>query len=327
VAPDVASVTPLITGSALLQQQGQVGYRTGITGTTANYADVTDLDLVVGSFFDEQQERSKAKVVVLGPRPVTELFAGNAGEAIGQRIRIGRTTFRVIGVAKPAQNDDVAYLPFDAARSYVLGGTDEVDSVIVAAGSAQAVPAALQQVTAVLDDRHRITDSTERDFDVRAQQDFIDQASQFLTFLTLFTSAIAGISLIVGGIGGREHHAGVGHRADPRDRHPQGHRRHPPGDPAAVPAGVDGARRAGRYARRAGRAGPLVHRRARAPPCRPRLPRTVGLPGLGGARPVDQPVDRAGRGRLSGQPGRPATADRGAALPMIAPRKYLKEVS
>ena len=66
MAPDVASVTPLITGSALLQQQGQVGYRTGITGTTANYADVTDLDLVVGSFFDEQQERSKAKVVVLG---------------------------------------------------------------------------------------------------------------------------------------------------------------------------------------------------------------------------------------------------------------------
>ena len=139
--------------------------------------------------------------MVLGPRPVTELFAGNAGEAIGQRIRIGRTTFRVIGVAKPAQNDDVAYLPFDAARSYVLGGTDEVDSVIVSAGSAQAVPAALQQVTAILDDRHRITDSTERDFDARAQQDFIDQASQFLTFLTLFTSAIAGISLVVGGIG------------------------------------------------------------------------------------------------------------------------------
>ena len=56
----------MVSGSALLQQQGQVGYRTGITGTTANYADVTDLDLVIGTFFDEQQERSKAKVVVLG---------------------------------------------------------------------------------------------------------------------------------------------------------------------------------------------------------------------------------------------------------------------
>jgi putative ABC transport system permease protein len=201
LAPDVATVTPLVTGSALLQQQGQVGYRTGITGTTANYADVTDIDLVVGSFFDEQQERSKAKVVVLGPQPVTELFAGNAGDAIGQRIRIGRTTFRVIGVAAPAQNDDVAYMPLEAARSYVLGGSDEINTVIVSAGSAQAVPAALQQVTSILDERHRITDSTERDFDARAQQDFIDQASQFLTFLTLFTSAIAGISLVVGGIG------------------------------------------------------------------------------------------------------------------------------
>jgi putative ABC transport system permease protein len=200
-APDLRSVTPLVTGSALLQQPGEPGYRTGITGTTANYADVTDLELVTGSFFDEQQERSKAKVAVLGPRPVTELFGGNAGEAIGQRIRIGRTTFRVIGVAKPAQQDDVAYLPLEAARSYVLGGGDDVSSVIVSATSAAAVPAALGQVNAVLDDRHKITDPSERDFDARAQQDFIDQASQFLTFLTVFTSAIAGISLVVGGIG------------------------------------------------------------------------------------------------------------------------------
>jgi putative ABC transport system permease protein len=199
--PDAATVTPLVSGSALLQQQGEVGYRTGITGTTASYADVTDLDLVTGSFFDEQQERSKAKVVVLGAKPVTELFAGDAGEAIGQRLRIDRTTFRVIGVTDGDQQNDVAIMPLEAARSYVLGGDDEVSSVIVGATSAATVPATLQQVTSVLDRRHNITDSTERDFDARAQQDFIDQASQFLTFLTVFTSAIAAISLVVGGIG------------------------------------------------------------------------------------------------------------------------------
>lgn len=201
LAPDVAAVTPVVSGSALLQQQGQPGYRVGITGTTADYADVTDLELVTGSFFDEQQERTKAKVVILGTRPVSELFGGDAGGAIGERIRIGRTTFKVIGVAKPTQQDDVAYMPLEAARSYVLGGSDNVNSIIVTAVSGAAVPAALEQVNAVLDDRHRITDTTERDFDARAQQDFIDQASQFLTFLTLFTSAIAGISLVVGGIG------------------------------------------------------------------------------------------------------------------------------
>ena len=200
-APDIVSVTPIVTGSALLQQKGEQGYRTGITGTTADYADVTDLELVVGNFFDGQQERSKDKVVILGTRPVTELFGGDAGEAMGQRIRIGRTSFRVIGVAKPNQADDVAYMPLEAARSYVLGGTDEVNRVIVNTTSGAAVPAALDQVNAILDDRHRITDTTERDFDAQAQQDFIDQASQFLTFLTLFTSAVAGISLVVGGIG------------------------------------------------------------------------------------------------------------------------------
>ena len=200
-APDVATVTPVVSGSALLQQQGEQGFRTAITGTTADYADVTDLELVTGSFFDDQQERTKAKVVILGTKPVSELFGGDAGSAIGQRVRIGRTTFRVIGVAKPTQSDDVAYMPLEAARSYVLGGTDNIDNVLIGATSAAAVPAALQQVTSILDQRHRITDATERDYNAQAQQSFIDQASQFLTFLTLFTSAIAGISLVVGGIG------------------------------------------------------------------------------------------------------------------------------
>lgn len=66
LAPDVATVTPVVSGSALLQQQGGQGYRTGITGTTADYAGVTDLELVTGTFFDQQQERTKAKVVILG---------------------------------------------------------------------------------------------------------------------------------------------------------------------------------------------------------------------------------------------------------------------
>ena len=201
LAPDIATVTPVVSGSALLQQQGAQGYRTAITGTTADYADVTDLEMVTGNFFDQQQERSKDKVVILGTKPVSELFDGDAGGAIGKRIRVGRTAFRVIGVAKPTQSDDVVNMPLDAARSYVLGGTDEIDNILIGAASAAAVPAALQEVNTVLDQRHQITDTTERDYSAQAQQSFIDNASQFLTFLTLFTSAVAGISLVVGGIG------------------------------------------------------------------------------------------------------------------------------
>ncbi len=200
-APDIVSVTPIVTGAGLLQQPGGIRFRTAITGTTASYADVTGLDMLVGTFFDGDQERSKAKVVILGPGPVTELFGGDAGAAIGQDVRIGRTSFRVIGVSEPAQQNDLVIMPIDAARSYVLGGDETVDSVLVEAASGAAVPAAVEQVNTILSARHDIDEPSERDFEATAQQELLDDASQFLNFLTLFTTAIAGISLLVGGIG------------------------------------------------------------------------------------------------------------------------------
>ncbi|HWM59892.1 MAG TPA: ABC transporter permease [Pseudonocardia sp.] len=200
-APDIAAVVPVVTGAGLLQQPGGVRYRTAITGTTARYIDVTGIDMLVGTFFNDQQERTKAKVVVLGPGPVTELFGGDAGAAIGRDVRIGRSSFQVIGVTEAAQQNDLVIMPIDAARSYVLGGEDSVDSVLVQAVSAGAVPAALDEVNAILSARHQIDEPTERDFDARAQQELLDNATQFLDFLTLFTTAVAGISLVVGGIG------------------------------------------------------------------------------------------------------------------------------
>jgi putative ABC transport system permease protein len=201
-APDVASVTPVVSGSALLQSEDGQQYRAAVTGSTAGYLDVTDRDLLVGRSFDEGQARSNAKVVVLGPNPVAELFAGDAVAALGQEVRIGRTSFRVIGVvASDGQQDDVAVMPLGAARSYLLGGGDDVNSIVVRASSVAAVPPALDQVTTILSDRHDIDDPADRDFNAQALQTLLDQSTQFLTFLTLFTGAVAGISLVVGGIG------------------------------------------------------------------------------------------------------------------------------
>ncbi|MGE0297934.1 MAG: FtsX-like permease family protein, partial [Pseudonocardia sp.] len=125
-----------------------------------------------------------------------------AGAALGQDIRIGRTNFRVIGVLAPnGQQDNVVVMPMGAARSYLVGGGDEVGSIIVKATSVAAVPAALEQVNTILSDRHNIRDPAKRDFDARALQSLLDEANQFLSFLSIFTVAIAAISLIVGGIG------------------------------------------------------------------------------------------------------------------------------
>jgi putative ABC transport system permease protein len=201
-APDVLSATPVVGGAALLQVEGGSQYRTSVTGTTADYLEVNDRDLEAGRGFDAQEARTNAKVVVLGPNPVRELFGGNNAAALGSEIRIGSAVFRVIGVAESnGQQDDVAIMPLGAARSYLVGGDNELDTIVVRARSSEAVNAAVDQITAVLTDRHNIRDPAERDFEVQALQSLLDQSSQFLTFLTLFTGAVAGISLVVGSIG------------------------------------------------------------------------------------------------------------------------------
>jgi len=201
-APDIASVTPIVIGTALLKLEGGDQYRTSVTGTTADYFAVTDRELTAGRSFDAQEARTNGKVVVLGSGPVTELFGGDAGAAMGQEIRIGSAVFRVIGVAESTgQQDDVAIMPVGAARSYLTGGDDELDTIIARAVSTPAVAGAVDQVTAILSDRHNIRDPVERDFDVQALQEQVQEATTFLGFLTIFTAAVAGISLVVGSIG------------------------------------------------------------------------------------------------------------------------------
>jgi putative ABC transport system permease protein len=200
-APDVVSATPIVGGAALLQHDG-VQYRTSVTGTTADYLAVSDRKVTAGRGFDEQEVRTNAKVVVLGPGPVKDLFGGSDSAALNQEIRIARAVFRVIGVVEATgQQDDVAIMPIGAARSYLTGGEDKLDTIIVRARSAAAVTAASNQITTILSDRHHIRDPAKRDFNVQALQQQIERFSQFLSFLTLFTAAVAGISLIVGSIG------------------------------------------------------------------------------------------------------------------------------
>ena len=151
-----------------------------------------------GTFFDTAQERASSKVAVLGAAAARSLFDGDAQRAMGQSLTIGRTSFEVIGVTS---SGNVAFLPLGAARSFVLGGAGNVDGILISATSAAEIGAAQEQVTDVLSRRHHIRDPNERDFDVTTEQDTIDRTTQFISFLTLFTGAIAGISLFVGGIG------------------------------------------------------------------------------------------------------------------------------
>ncbi|MGH3766662.1 MAG: ABC transporter permease [Pseudonocardiaceae bacterium] len=200
-APDIMTATPVTSAPALVETNS-IKFRSTIVGSSERWSEVNSRDLQAGSFFDAAQSRTTAKVAVLGPVVATALFDDPAA-AMGQTIRINRQGFRVIGVMQSyGQRDDKSViLPLNTARRYVFGGGDELNQIIVQAQDVAAVPAAENQVTSILTDRHRIKDPGQRDFEVQSLGGRLKSFNEILRILTLFTAAVAAISLIVGGIG------------------------------------------------------------------------------------------------------------------------------
>jgi putative ABC transport system permease protein len=199
--PDAAAVIPAATGQALAETD-TTQFRASVIGSTDRWLDVSNRDLQVGSFFDEAQVRSVARVVVLGSTVASTLF-GDAGPALGHTVRVNHQIFRVLGVmqsvGEPGDNDVV--MPLDTARRYIFGGGDKLNQIIVQASQAAAVPTAENDVIRTLSDRHRIQDPAKRDFEVQSLRSRLDTFNQILQLLTLFTASVAAISLFVGAIG------------------------------------------------------------------------------------------------------------------------------
>jgi putative ABC transport system permease protein len=198
---DAASVTPVVSGTTTATYDQQK-YSVNITGSTSDYLTVANRSVLTGEMFTAQQEKNNARVALLGVNVVAKLFNGDAEAAVGQQIRIGRTGFTVIGVmASDMQGDDAVVMPLGAARSYLVGGSDNVDQIIVKAASADRVGAAQTEIQQTLDEQHKVTDPSSRDYTIRAFQNQLNDMSQTMTGMTIFIVAIAAISLIVGGIG------------------------------------------------------------------------------------------------------------------------------
>ncbi len=201
-APDIANVIEAASGQGLVKT-ATTDVRTSITGSTERWLDTNNRKVEIGSFFDEAQVRTTARVVVLGTTTVANLFGGDPAAAVGQTLRINRQNFTVIGVLDSVGDpaDNVAVMPLNTARRYVFGSGDLLNQIIVQASEAAAVPAARDEVIDVLSDRHRIKNSANRDFEVQTLGGRLKTFQQILSILTLFTAAVAAISLVVGGIG------------------------------------------------------------------------------------------------------------------------------
>lgn len=198
------AVAPELSGRYQITAKGK-NTNTSVIGTAAAYPSVRNVEIEQGSFIAEQHLRSLSKVAVLGPTARDDLF-GEGADALSQNIRIKNIEFKVIGITKSkggsgfSNQDDMIFIPLTSAQRF-LAGDNYVSTISVQAESSQSMAAIQQQITELLLERHHIADPQLADFNTLNQADIVATASSVAQTFTILLAAVAGISLVVGGIG------------------------------------------------------------------------------------------------------------------------------
>jgi putative ABC transport system permease protein len=202
--PSVSMVTPSVNARAQLVA-GNMNWNTAVTGVSEQYPEIRKWPVATGSFFTDADVRTAARVIVIGQTLADSLYPGT--DPIGQDIRVSNLPFRVVGVmARKGQDpqgrdqDDVAFAPFTTVQKKVLG-RDRVQIAYVSAISQDATYTAQQQITDLLRQRHKLTSNEPDDFTVRNMTDIAEAANETSKTMTILLACIAGVSLLVGGIG------------------------------------------------------------------------------------------------------------------------------
>lgn len=179
---------------------------TQVNGVSPSYALVRNVNIDEGSFITDSQNLSIAKVAVLGPTTRDDLFGVGATDVVGQTIRIKGIEFKIIGitVSKGGSGfnnaDDVVFIPTRSVMRF-LSGNQFLSVIDIQATSPDVMAQAQSDIMTLLMARHHVSDPTTADFSVLNQADILASASSITATLTLLLGAIAGISLVVGGIG------------------------------------------------------------------------------------------------------------------------------
>lgn len=197
VSEEVVSTTQVAAGNQ--------NWFTRIYGESADYFDIRQWPLADGAPFTPQDVRSANKVCVIGRTTATQVY-GNE-DPVGRILRIKEVPFTVTGVLTPkglstqgVDQDDIVIMPYTSAMKRVIGGTN-LRNINVQIGDARQIEAAQQQIISLLRQRHNIRPGRDDDFTVRNQQEIAEAATATSRIMTLLLGAIAGVSLVVGGIG------------------------------------------------------------------------------------------------------------------------------
>jgi putative ABC transport system permease protein len=202
--PTVAAGAPGAGTQAQVVFDNQNWY-TRVTGTEPQYLDIRSWPVTAGANFTQDDVNRSADVALIGATVKQNLFP--ATDPVGQTIRIGNLPFQVVGVlAAKGQSgmgqdqDDTVVIPITTLQKKI-SGQDWLQFIMVSAVSQPASYAATNQITALLRDRHRIRAGQDDDFQVRNLADIAQLADQQAQVMTMLLASIAGVSLIVGGIG------------------------------------------------------------------------------------------------------------------------------
>ncbi len=208
--PDVVAVVPEYGRPALITFGGNET-RSVVTGTTADFPFVRDFHPIAGTFFNEQDLTANARVAVIGQTVYEDLFP-NGEIPIGENIKINNTNFRVIGLMEEKggsgfnDQDDLVLIPLSTAQRRLFqarrsDGKFRVDFIYAKVVNEERQEAAIIEIELTLRQTHDIRFRDEDDFTVVSQAELVSAFGEVTNILTIFLGVIAGISLLVGGIG------------------------------------------------------------------------------------------------------------------------------
>jgi putative ABC transport system permease protein len=211
IAADIANISGVAPYSTSSSQviAGSNNQRVQITGVTAAYEQVYGVELTSGAFFTQDQYDRKSKIALLGSTVATDLFGED--DPVGQKIRMSNTVFTVIGVMQTkgsgmTSTDSKILIPLSTLQTIMSSGITTtgqhtVNSITIQASSKETITTVKQDITILLETRHKIALGGTDDFSVTTSDELISTITSSTESLTLLLGAIAGISLLVGGIG------------------------------------------------------------------------------------------------------------------------------
>lgn len=203
--PNLAAISPEVSGRYQVTAKG-TNTNVSVTGAKPAYASVHNISIDSGDFISDYDVSARSKVAVIGPTTRDDLF-GEGAEAVGQSLRINGMEFKVIGITVSKggsgfnNQDDAIYIPLSTAQLFLIGDTSYITSLALSASDADVMTEVQANITSLLMTRHKIADGGTADFNVFNQADIVSAASSVTSTFTLLLAAVAGISLIVGGIG------------------------------------------------------------------------------------------------------------------------------